>query len=66
MQKKNGDIIGLAILVFITDIATKAPKKQEPLSPRKTLAFGKLNSKKIANTKIPKNKKLTKSAFPFK
>ena len=36
----------MSILVFITDIATKAPSKYAPLSPRKILAFGKLKRRK--------------------
>ena len=57
---------GLAILVSITDIAIKVPKKYEPPSPRKIFAFGKLNLRNIANIIISKNKKLAKLLFPFK
>ena len=57
---------GFAILVFITDIAIKAPKKYEPLSPRKIVALGKLYIRKIITIKIPQNIKEAKSLFPLK
>ena len=59
-------IIGLAILVFITDIAIKVPKKYEPLSPRKRVALGKLYIRKIITIRIPHNIKRAKSLFPLK
>ena len=46
MQKKNGDIAGIEILVLIIDTAIKIPTKYAPPSPKKILALGKLNSKK--------------------
>ena len=53
------------MLVFIIDIAIKAPKKYEPPSPRKIFAFGKLNIRKLINTNITKNSKKAKSLFSF-
>ncbi len=55
----------MAKLVSITEIEINTPKKYEPLSPRKTLAYGKLNFKKINNIKIIKNNKLANSLFPL-
>ena len=43
------------MLVLITDIAIRAPKKYEPPSPRKIFALGKLNLRKINNIIILKN-----------
>ena len=54
------------MLVLIVDIAIKAPKRYEPLSPRKTFAFGKLYLRNIIKIKIPKNNKLAKSLFLLK
>ena len=46
MQKKKAEILGFKLLVFITFSATNDPNKKAPLSPKKILAFGKLNNKK--------------------
>ena len=46
MQKKKDAICGFKLLVKIMFKAIKDPKSQEPLSPKKILAFGKLNNKK--------------------
>ena len=54
------------MLVLTTDIAIKAPKKYDPLSPRKIFALGKLNLRKINNIIILKNNKLAKLLFSFK
>ena len=54
------------MLVFIADIAVKAPKKYEPLSPRKKVALGKLYLRNIVIIKIPQNIKKAKSLFPLK
>ena len=54
------------MLVLTTDIATKAPKRYEPPSPRKIFAFGKLYLRNIIKINIPKNNKLAKSLFSFK
>ena len=43
------------MLVLITDIAIKAPKKYEPPSPRKIDALGKLYFRNIVNIKIKHN-----------
>ena len=51
MQKKNGDIAGIEMLVLIIDTAIKIPTKYAPPSPKKILALGKLNFKKINNVK---------------
>ena len=40
------------MLVFITEIAIKVPRKYEPLSPRKRVALGKLYLRNIVKTKI--------------
>ena len=61
MQKKKGDIRGFAMLVFIIEIAINAPKKYEPLSPRKIEAFGKLYFKNANKIKIPLSIKKAKS-----
>ena len=53
-------------MVFIIDIAVKVPKKYEPLSPRKTVAFGKLYLRNIVIINIPENIKKAKSLFPLK
>ena len=58
--------MGIAILVFITEIAIKAPNRYAPLSPRKIFAFGKLNIRKFISINIAKNKNIAKSLFPFK
>ena len=47
MQKKNGEIDGFALLVFITEIAINIPIRYAPPSPKNILAFGKLNLRKI-------------------
>ena len=57
---------GLAKLVFITVIAIKAPKKYEPPSPRKWVAFGKLYLRNVNIIKIPQNIKRAKSLLPLK
>ena len=57
---------GIAILVFITETAIKAPKRYAPPSPRKIFAFGKLNIRKFIIINISKNKNKAKSLFPFK
>ena len=54
------------MLVFITDIAIKVPKKYEPLSPRKRVALGKLYLRNTAIIKIMQNRKKAKSLFPLK
>ena len=54
------------MLVLITDIAIKAPKKYEPPSPRKRVALGKLYIRKIITIRIPHNIKRAKSLFPLK
>ena len=59
-------MVGIAILVFITETAIKAPKRYAPLSPRKIFAFGKLNTRKFISINISKNKNKAKSLFPFK
>ena len=59
-------MVGFATLVFITDIAIKVPKKYEPLSPRKIVAFGKLYLRNTITIKIPLNIKKAKSLFPLK
>ena len=66
MQKKKGDTRGFAVLVFIIDIAINAPKKYEPLSPRKIEALGKLYFRNMVNIKIKHNIKKAKSLFLFK
>ena len=65
MQKKNGEIKGLEILVFTIAIAINAPRRYAPLSPKKILALGKLNIKKINNDKIVKNKKYEWAMSPL-
>ena len=47
MQKKNGEIDELKLLVFITEIAINIPIIYAPLSPKNIWAFGKLNLRKI-------------------
>ena len=54
------------MLVLITDIAIKAPKKYEPPSPRKIEALGKLYFRNVINIKIKHNIKKAKSLFSFK
>ena len=54
------------MLVLITDIAIKAPKKYEPPSPRKIEALGKLYFRNIINIKMKHNIKKAKSIFLFK
>ena len=49
-KKKNDDICGLRLFVFIVLKATKEPNKYEPLSPKKIFDFGKLNKTKEAKT----------------
>ena len=66
VANQNGVIAGFKMLVLIADIATKAPKRYEPPSPRKIFAFGKLYLRNIIKIKIPKNNKLAKSLFSFK
>ena len=51
---------GFAMLVLIVAIAIKAPKKQEPLSPKNTFAFGKL---KLRNIKFPGAKEYYEKAI---
>ena len=58
--------MGIAILVFITEIAIKVPNRYAPLSPRKIFAFGKLNTRKFISINISKNKNKAKSLFPLK
>ena len=41
IQKKNGEIEGFIILVFIAEIPIIEPSKYAPLSPRNISAFGK-------------------------
>ena len=57
---------GFAMLVFIVDTATKAPKRYDPPSPRKICALGKLNQRKNVKITIVKNKKLANSELQFK
>ena len=45
-KNKMEILLDLRCFVLIVDIATKAPKRYEPLSPRKIFAFGKLYLKK--------------------
>ena len=45
---------GFKILVLIADIATNAPKRYEPPSPRKIFALGKLNLRNIIKINIYK------------
>ena len=59
-------MVGIAILVFITETAIKTPNKYAPLSPRKIFAFGKLNTRKFISINIAKNRNKAKSPFPFK
>ena len=56
MQKKNGEIDGFKILVFITEMAINVPIRQAPLSPKNIWAFGKLNLRKIKVNKLKQNK----------
>ena len=56
-------MLGFAMLVFIIDIAMNAPKKYEPPSPRKIVAFGKLYFKNTDTIKIPQNINNAKSLF---
>ena len=49
------------MLVLITDMAKKMPKKYAPPSPRKDFAFGKLNLRNINKIKIPLKSKIAKS-----
>ena len=65
MQKKNGEIEGLEMLVFIIATAINAPRRQAPLSPKKILALGKLNIKKINIDNIVKNKKYACAISPL-
>ena len=48
--------MGIAILVFITEIAISAPITYAPPSPRNIFALGKLNIRKFTNINAPKNK----------
>ena len=57
---------GFAMLVLITDIAIRAPKKYEPLSPRKIVALGKLYLRNTIINKTPQNIKRDKSIFSLK
>ena len=57
---------GFAMLVLITDIAIRAPKKYEPPSPRKIVALGKLYLRNMVIIKIIYNIKKAKSLFPLK
>ena len=43
MQKKNGDIAGIEILVLIIDTAIKIPTKYAPPSPKNIFPQGKFN-----------------------
>ena len=65
IQKKNGEIKGLEILVFIIATAINAPRRYAPLSPKKILALGKLNIKKVNIAKIVKNKKYEWATSPL-
>ena len=60
MQKKNEEIEGIKLLVFMVDIAIKAPIKYAPLSPKNIWAFGKLYLTKITIIKHTLNKKYAK------
>ena len=57
---------GFAMLVLITDIAIRAPKKYEPPSPRKIVALGKLYLRNRVIIKIIHNIKKAKSLFSLK
>ena len=46
VQKKKEEILGFKLFVIIVFKPVKAPIVQAPLSPKKILALGKLNSKK--------------------
>ena len=52
MQKKNEDIDGIKLLVFMTEIAIKIPTRQAPPSPKNIFARGKLNIIKIKIIKL--------------
>ena len=52
MQKKNDEILGLKLFVKIIFRAIIDPIKYAPPSPRKILAFGKLNNVKESNIMI--------------
>ena len=54
------------MLVFIVDKAINAPKKYEPPSPKKILAFGKLYLININNIIICKNNKYARTLFWLK
>ena len=56
IQKKNGDIEGFIILVFITEIPIIEPNKYAPLSPKNISAFGKLYFRKITIDKAIESK----------
>ena len=50
MEKKKEEISGFKLFVSTMFKATNDPNKQEPESPKKILAFGKLKSKKANKT----------------
>ena len=54
---------GFKILVLIVDIATNAPKRYEPPSPRNIFALGKLNLRNIIKVNITKNNNKLKSNY---
>ena len=54
------------MLVLTAETAINIPKKYEPLSPRKSLALGKLYIKNTIIVKITQNIKKAKSLFPLK
>ena len=47
MQKKNEEIEEFKLLVIIVFKPASPPKVYAPLSPKKILAFGKLNNKNV-------------------
>tara|TARA_Y100000591_G_C21325923_1_gene447807 strand:+ start:383 stop:541 length:159 start_codon:yes stop_codon:yes gene_type:complete len=49
VQKKNDEAFGFKLLVIMMFKLTKEPIKYAPLSPKKILAYGKLNKRKISN-----------------
>ena len=65
MQKKNDETFGFKLLVIIMFKLTKEPIKYAPLSPKKILANGKLNKRKISNIIIWEVNKKENCKFPF-
>ena len=65
MQKKNDETFGFKLLVIMTFKLTKEPIKYAPLSPKKILANGKLNKRKISNIIIWEVNKKENCKFPL-